>query len=111
MKVKVAALMNPDAITLALVLTVIAIIGKLACGLAVSKKSRDQGGDRWMVGFGMIPRGEVGLIFASIGLSELKILSDSDYAAVVFMVAVTTFIAPILLAFRAKQIPANTPLG
>jgi Kef-type K+ transport system membrane component KefB len=77
---------------LAALLIVAAILGKVASGLAVFKK----GLNRWSVGFGMIPRGEVGLIFAQIGLNSGAI-DPALYAAVVLMVVVTTFVAPPLL--------------
>ncbi len=70
-------------------LTVIAVIGKLASGLAVYQKAVRA----WPVAVGMVPRGEVGLIFAGIGLST-GVLDSSLYAAVVAMVMLSTFIAP-----------------
>ncbi|MGE0615585.1 MAG: cation:proton antiporter [Bacteriovoracia bacterium] len=103
MSVKFEAMLKPEAMGLAAILIVTAILGKLACGLALGKQTRKAGGDRWMVGFGMMPRAEVGLIFASIGLSR-GILSSVDYAALIAMVALTTFLAPFLIVWRAKQI-------
>ncbi len=70
-------------------LTVVAVIGKLASGLAVYQKAVRA----WPVAVGMVPRGEVGLIFAGIGLST-GVLDSSLYAAVVAMVMLSTFIAP-----------------
>jgi Kef-type K+ transport system membrane component KefB len=81
----------------ALALTFVAILGKQACALAVLEK----GLDRISVGIGMIPRGEVGLIFASIGaallLSGIPVVSSSTYSAVVIMVILTTLVTPPLL--------------
>lgn len=81
----------------ALILTVVAILGKQACALAVIEKSLD----RLSVGIGMIPRGEVGLIFASIGASLMlqgsRVISSSTYSAVVIMVILTTLVTPPLL--------------
>lgn len=77
---------------LAALLVVAAVAGKIASALAV----RDRTLNRWAVGFGMIPRGEVGLIFAQIGLGA-GIVEPALYAAVVGMVIVTTFAAPPLL--------------
>ena len=74
------------------VLIVIAVIGKLAAGWAPFWLRCN----RWAVGFGMVPRGEVGLIFANIGLA-VGILSQSLFSAVLLMVMVTTFVAPLLL--------------
>jgi Kef-type K+ transport system membrane component KefB len=81
----------------ALVLTAVAILGKQACALAVLER----GLDRISVGIGMIPRGEVGLIFASIGaaliLNGSPVVSSSTYSAVVIMVILTTLVTPSLL--------------
>ena len=69
-----------------------AVIGKQACAMVLRKND----GDRLTVGIGMIPRGEVGLIFASIG-EGLGVIDDKIFSAVVVMVMVTTFITPPLL--------------
>ncbi len=79
-------------LALSALLIVAAVVGKLVSGLAV----RGRGLNRWAVGCGMIPRGEVGLIFAQIGLSA-GIVEAPLYAAVVAMVVVTTLLAPTLL--------------
>jgi Kef-type K+ transport system membrane component KefB len=52
--------------------------------------------NRLAIGVGMIPRGEVGLVFAGVG-SATGILSKSLNAAIIVMVIITTFIAPPLL--------------
>ena len=61
----------------------------------------ERGLDRISVGIGMIPRGEVGLIFASIGssmtLKGIPVVSPATYSAVVIMVIVTTLITPVIL--------------
>ena len=84
-----------------LVLTVIAILGKLAAGWA----ARGKGLKHHVIGIGMIPRGEVGLIFARMGLAA-GILTAGLYSSVVAMVIVTTFITPPLLRiFLEKRTP------
>jgi Kef-type K+ transport system membrane component KefB len=75
-----------------LALTAIGVLGKVAAGFVVWQK----GMRRIVIGVGMIPRGEVGLIFAQIGLST-KLISAGMYSAVAVMVMLTTFIAPPLL--------------
>jgi len=75
-----------------LVLTVIAIVGKLVAGLAVRRAEVR----KLVVGVGMVPRGEVGLIFASIGLTA-GILSGAVYSAILIMVMLSTFIVPPVL--------------
>lgn len=89
-----------DILAFALVLTLAAIVGKQVCGLGVLKK----GVDRIAVGFGMIPRGEVGLIFASIGASLTlhgkPVIDSATYGAVVIMVVLTTLVTPPLIKWR-----------
>ena len=75
----------------AAVMTIAAIIGKQVCGLAVKKTY-----SRVIIGLGMIPRGEVGLIFASIG-KGLGVINDALFSAVVIMVIVTTLATPAAL--------------
>lgn len=79
---------------LAVALTVAAVIGKQACGLGVI----GGGVDRLTVGLGMIPRGEVGLIFANMGtalvLAGTPIITPPLYSAIVVMVIVTTLVTP-----------------
>jgi Na+:H+ antiporter len=93
-QVELGSLAAPAALGLGTALVVVAIAGKLACALGVI----DRGVDRLTVAVGMIPRGEVGLIFAGIGttlmLEGRPVLSESVFAAVVVMVLVTTLLAP-----------------
>lgn len=83
---------NYAMLALAALLILLAIIGKVISGWVVW----GQGLNRLGIGVGMIPRGEVGLIFAQIGLAS-GVISLPLYAAVVGMVVITTFIAPPLL--------------
>ena len=84
---------NREGLIIALFLVVVAIIGKTITGYAVFGQP---GINRLAVGFGMIPRGEVGLVFAGVGAAS-GVLSESLDAAIIVMVIVTTFIAPPLL--------------
>lgn len=84
---------NREGLIIAAFLIMVAIIGKLATGLGAFGKP---GINRLAIGIGMIPRGEVGLVFAGIGSSS-GILSESLNAAIVAMVIVTTFVAPPML--------------
>jgi Kef-type K+ transport system membrane component KefB len=92
-----------DILLLAGLLTVAAIVGKQACALAAF----GAGVDRLSVGLGMIPRGEVGLIFASVGTTTMlagkPVVSSGSYAACVIMVMVTTLVTPPLLAWSLKR--------
>ncbi|MGF1569298.1 MAG: cation:proton antiporter [Nodosilinea sp.] len=84
---------NRTGLIIASFLVVVAIIGKVVTGFAVFGQP---GINRLAVGIGMIPRGEVGLVFAGVGAAS-GVLSDSLDAAIIVMVIVTTFIAPPLL--------------
>ena len=83
---------NHAMLALAAALIALAILGKVASGWAVW----GPGLNRLGIGVGMIPRGEVGLIFAQIGLAA-GVIAGPLYTAVVGMVVVTTFLAPPLL--------------
>ena len=95
--VDMASFASLDVLVFAGLLSVAAIVSKQACVLGVFKR----GLNRWAVGVGMIPRGEVGLIFASIGHTVLvagaPVLSDNTFSAIVAMVMVTTLVTPPLL--------------
>jgi Kef-type K+ transport system membrane component KefB len=85
-----------------LLLALVAIIGKLVAGYAAVGRRPLR---KLVIGVGMIPRGEVGLIFARRGLTA-GLLSAGLYSSVALMVMITTFIAPPLLrALLAKQTP------
>jgi Kef-type K+ transport system membrane component KefB len=97
------ALANPQILGLAAAITVAALVGKQICGLAVLEK----GLDRVFVGLGMIPRGEVGLVVASIG-QQLSVhgqpmIDSATFSAVVIMVMVTTLLTPPLLKWRSRR--------
>ena len=83
------------------ILLVIAIIGKLVSGYTVGWGKQNPL-NHAAVGVGMIPRGEVGLIFAQLGLSN-GILSSETFSAILIMVIFTTFIAPPLLKLIFKD--------
>lgn len=94
---------TPSMLTLAGGLTLVAILGKQACSLAAF----GPGVDRLSVGIGMIPRGEVGLIFANVGstlmLAGQPVVSHATFAAAVLMVMATTLVTPPLLGWSLKR--------
>ena len=92
-QVKLETFMDTKVVLVALLLIVVAMAGKLVSGLGAQ-----QGCNRLAIGIGMMPRGEVGLIFASLGKS-LGVLSDSLFSSIVIMVVVTTLITPPLLKY------------
>ena len=84
---------NREGLIIAACLIAIAIIGKMIAGFAVITKEPV---NRLAIGAGMIPRGEVGLVFAGLGAAS-GVLSNSLNAAIIIMVISTTLIAPLLL--------------
>jgi Kef-type K+ transport system membrane component KefB len=106
--VDVRTFADTTVMSVGLALIVVAIIGKLAAGYAPfwfkGKKS--------VIGVGMVPRGEVGLIFAQMGLTS-GVLSVGIFSALTLMVMVTTFMAPPLLKvlFPPKGAPGRAPGG
>ena len=94
---------DPSVLGLAGALTVAAIVGKQICALGVLGR----GLDRLSIGIGMIPRGEVGLIFANMGLTltvaGVPVVSPSMFSAAIVMVIATTVITPPALAWSFKR--------
>jgi Kef-type K+ transport systems, membrane components len=84
--------------TLALILTLVAIVGKVISGFFVGVPLRE----KLLIGFSMLPRGEVGLIFAEFG-RQAKVYDDTLYAVVIFVVAITTLMSPIALKILARN--------
>jgi len=101
--VDLSAFGNTEALAMAGALTVAAIVGKQACSLV----AYGEGVDKLSVGLGMIPRGEVGLIFAATGaslmLGDEPVIAQETYAAIVLMVMVTTLVTPPLLAWSLRR--------
>jgi Kef-type K+ transport system membrane component KefB len=102
-QVYLPSLADPGALGFGVLLVIVALIGKLACALGIIQ----QGVNRLAVGIGMLPRGEVGLIFAGIGTSLMfqgkPILSEELFSAVILMVLITTLIAPVGLRRALKS--------
>ena len=108
LRTDLGAFLSPGALELAAVLIVVAIIGKQACALGVTIP----GANRLAVGIGMIPRGEVGLIFAGVGagivLDGQPLIGPSTFAAVVLMVIVTTLVTPPALKWSLARVRERT---
>ena len=90
-----------SALVIAGFMLAVAIIGKVAAGWAVFGKQKT---NHLVVGLGMLPRGEVGLIFLGLGTAA-KLLSPGLEAAILLMVIGTTFLAPVLLRLVLKGKP------
>lgn len=103
MHVNLGAFARLEVLGLAGLLTLAAIVGKQACALG----TLGRGLDRVTIAFGMIPRGEVGLIFANIGLglsvAGERIVDEPIFSAVVIMVIVTTMVTPPALKWSVGR--------
>jgi Kef-type K+ transport system membrane component KefB len=91
-----AAFQDAEILAIALGVTALAIIGKLIGGGLASLGL--PGRSAAIVGTGMVPRGEVGLVVASIG-SGIGVISDDMFSVVVFMSVATTILAPPALVW------------
>jgi Kef-type K+ transport system membrane component KefB len=107
MRADFRALADPPTVILVAALAVAAIVGKLACALGTPA-----GADRLTVAFGMVPRGEVSLVFANLGLTLTvggrPLLDTRQYSALVTVVVVTTLLTPLALRWRITSRRAGT---
>ncbi len=112
LKVDLRAFARIDALGFAAALTLAAIIGKQVCSLCVTER----GTNRLAIGLGMIPRGEVGLIFAGIGSTLLltnaegivePVIGAATFGAIIIMVIITTLVTPPVLKWSLAHGPAE----
>ncbi len=96
--VQLEVLLDPNILLTIGVLTAVAIVSKAAAGFVV----RGKGFDRLGIGFGMIPRGEVGLVFASFAFAH-NIFRPDTYSALVLVVLLSTVLGPALLKPRLSR--------
>ncbi len=97
MQVDLTALADPKVVAVALGITVAAVAGKLVAGFAAGK-----GMNPWLIGWGMVPRGEVGLIFAMVG-KKLGVMSEAMFSVIVIMVILTTLLTPPILTMLLRR--------
>jgi Kef-type K+ transport system membrane component KefB/predicted amino acid-binding ACT domain protein len=102
----VGQLLRPAVLGLAGALLVVAVAGKLAAAVGATGAP----GDKALIGLGMLPRGEVGLIFAGLGLRE-GVLGENLYAALLIVVLGTTLATPPLLRWRLVRVQAGPRLA
>jgi Kef-type K+ transport system membrane component KefB len=108
LKVDLRLFTRVDILSFALVLTLVAILGKQICSVGVLERRID----RLTIGLGMIPRGEVGLIFAGIGATLIlptatgspePVINSGTFSAVVIMVMITTLVTPFALKWSLNR--------
>jgi Kef-type K+ transport system membrane component KefB len=102
-RTRVGALMRPELLEFALALTGAAVLGKLACALGVVHR----GVRRLTVAAGMMPRGEVALVFATLGsaltLGGMPLLDERGYTAIIAVVLLTTLVTPPALKWSLRS--------
>jgi Kef-type K+ transport system membrane component KefB len=102
LQVKLESFLDWQVVGLAAGLLIAAVVGKLVSGLGAKKSA-----GRLAIGIGMLPRGEVGLIFAAIG-KELGVVNDALFSSLVLVVVITTLLAPPLLKITLRRHAAVT---
>jgi Kef-type K+ transport system membrane component KefB len=111
LRVELAGIIDPGHLGLAAAVVLVAILGKQACALGGLGSTLD----KLSIGIGMIPRGEVGLIFASMGLTMTvhgeRIIDPALYSTIVLMVLVTTVVTPPALKWSLGRAAASTASG
>ncbi len=105
MNLKVIDFSSPDFWVLTLLLLLVAVVGKVAGGFSMVNKSFKE---RLIVGVSMVPRGEVGLIFAELGRTA-GVFTQKIFAPVVFVVILTTLIAPLALKYLYGRFEKSKP--
>ena len=106
MRLQASTLLQPEAWGLALVLLLLAFGSKLLCGLGIRSKDQRAGIDRWIVIYGLMPRGLPGLVFATTALAA-GVISEVQFSALVLMVTITTVAGLVLLERRLRPGPRH----
>ena len=105
MQVDLSTLADPTIVAIALGVTAAAVAGKVLAGFAAG-----HGANAWVVGWGMVPRGEVGLIFAMVG-KQLGVMNEAMFSVIVIMVILTTLVAPPMLTLLLRKNPRTGKSG
>jgi Kef-type K+ transport system membrane component KefB len=96
MNVQLETLFNPSILLIALGITVVAFAGKIMAGIVAGNVNK------WLVGWGMAPRGEVGLIFAASG-QALGVVTPEMFSVIIIVILLTTLLTPPVLTFLVKR--------
>lgn len=98
LQIDFASLLKPNLYVVAAIISVFALLGKLVAGFAAHGNLRE----KLLVGSAMVPRGEVGLVFAATG-STLGVLNADEFSVIVLVIIITTFIAPVMIKKLANE--------
>ncbi len=100
LQIDVRTLLNPHLYLMAIIISVVAILTKFISGFVIQGTIHE----KMLVGISMIPRGEVGLIFAAAG-REQGVLTGELYSTVLLVIIITTFLSPPLINFFLNKFP------
>jgi len=104
LRFNLSAFSDPAVLVFAIVILIAAIASKfIGCGLGALRIGR---ADAFRIGVGMVPRGEVGMVVAQLGLA-MAVLDEAVYGVIVFMSVMTTIVAPPLLAVAYRGVAAS----
>jgi Kef-type K+ transport system membrane component KefB len=103
MSVSLEALFDLPILIVALGITLVAVIGKIVAGLVAGDVRKA------VVGWGMVPRGEVGLIFATMGM-QLGVLPEAEFSVIIIMVILTTLMTPPILSYLLRKEGSAAPV-
>ena len=106
LQIDIGSLLQPELYLVAIVISIAAIAGKILAGVAAKGSTTE----RLLVGISMVPRGEVGLIFAATG-QQLGVLSEELFSVIILVVIITTFIAPPLISRVGARLAAEDARG
>jgi Kef-type K+ transport system membrane component KefB len=107
MRIDAGTLLHRSAWSTATLLIGLGLACKLICALGIGHADRAAGVDRWVVVFGLMPRGLPGLVFASTALSA-GVISAAQFSSLVLMVAVTTVLGLLLLSRRLHRLDSRS---
>jgi Kef-type K+ transport system membrane component KefB len=99
MNVRLETLFDLRILGIALGITVVAFLGKVVAGAVAGNVNK------WIVGWGMVPRGEVGLIFAATG-QRLGIVTDEVFGIIIIVVILSTLLTPPILTYVVRRTSA-----
>lgn len=102
LQIDFASLLKPQLYLTAFIISVLAIFGKLVAGFAAQGTLRE----KLLVGASMVPRGEVGLVFATTG-ATLGVLDTEQFSTIVIVIIFTTFVAPYAIKKLAQDKPSD----
>ncbi len=91
MQIDIINALNMETLKLAVTISFFAIISKSLAGIILPRDF-----NRWLIGFGMVPRGEIGVIFALAGL-KLQLIDNTIFTAILMMVIITSVITPLMI--------------